>query len=160
MKKIVLFLAVALMSIVMCSCSENYSEGEKVGVLTEFAKSGLLWDSWDGNLNITQTGMNTSGDPFTFSFDNDRDDQSQLIDLMKEAQVKGWKIKIKYHRVRGWNWFKNRGRSQYFVNDVEVLDSAFATPLMRNMPNAVDASPAGHVIDTIYLVIDKSQFNH
>lgn len=110
MKKIVLFLAVALMSIVMCSCSENYSEGEKVGVLTEFAKSGLLWDSWDGNLNITQTGMNTSGDPFTFSFDNDRDDQSQLIDLMKEAQVKGWKIKIKYHRVRGWNWFHNRGR--------------------------------------------------
>ena len=32
------------------SCKENYSIGEKVGTLTEFAQSGLFWDSWDGRL--------------------------------------------------------------------------------------------------------------
>lgn len=145
------FLAVVLLCLLLVSCKENYSVGEKVGTLTEFAKSGLIWDSWDGRLNLTQTGMNTAGEPFEFSFDNDRNDQDSLISLLQKAQVEGWKIKIKYHRVQGWNWFENRGRFDYFVDDVEVLDKNFAN-VMRNGGNA-----QGHVIDTIYVVIDKSE---
>ena len=95
--------------------------------------------------------MNTAGEPFEFSFDNDRCDQDSLIHLLQEAQVDGWKIKIKYHRVKGWNWFENRGRFDYFVDDVEVLDKNFAN-VMRMNNNA-----QGHVIDTIYVVIDKSE---
>jgi hypothetical protein len=144
-------LAVVLLCLLLVSCKENYSVGEKVGTLTEFAKSGLIWDSWDGRLNLTQTGMNTAGEPFEFSFDNDRNDQDSLISLLQKAQVEGWKIKIKYHRVQGWNWFENRGRFDYFVDDVEVLDKNFAN-VMRSGGNA-----QGHVIDTIYVVIDKSE---
>ncbi len=144
-------LAVVLLCLLLVSCKENYSVGEKVGTLTEFAKSGLIWDSWDGRLNLTQTGMNTAGEPFEFSFDNDRNDQDSLISLLQKAQVEGWKIKIKYHRVQGWNWFENRGRFDYFVDDVEVLDKNFAN-VMRSGGNV-----QGHVIDTIYVVIDKSE---
>ena len=54
-----------VVSLTMVSCSENYSRGEKVGTVIEFAQSGLIWDSWDGRLNLTQTGMNTAGEPFT-----------------------------------------------------------------------------------------------
>ena len=152
MRKTFLVFVVAVATCMMAvSCKENYSVGEKVGTLTEFAKSGLLWDSWDGRLNLTQTGMNTAGEPFEFSFDNDRDDQDSLISLLQQAQVDGWKIKIKYHRVQGWNWFENRGRFDYFVDDVEVLDKNFANVLRMG-----DA-PQGHVIDTIYVVIDKSE---
>ncbi len=141
----------AIICLTAAACKERYSVGEKVGTLTEFAKSGLFWDSWDGRLNLTQTGMNTAGEPFEFSFDNDRSDQDSLIHLLQEAQVDGWKIKIKYHRVKGWNWFENRGRFDYFVDDVEVLDKNFAN-VMRMNNNA-----QGHVIDTIYVVIDKSE---
>ena len=88
-----------VVSLTMVSCSENYSRGEKVGTVIEFAQSGLIWDSWDGRLNLTQTGMNTAGEPFTFSLDNDRDDQQPLVDLLYQAQIEGWKIKIKYHKV-------------------------------------------------------------
>lgn len=158
MKKILLFLAFAFIGIAMSSCTENYSDGEKVGVLTEFAKSGLIWDSWDGRLNITQTGMNTSGEPFTFSFDNDRNDQGNLIELMKQAQVEGWKIKIKYHKVKGWNWFKNRGRSEYFVDSVDVLDRDFANPLkiMTDVPVPAPSMVIGRG-DTIFVVIVNPQ---
>lgn len=150
MKYVVGFLMIGTL---LVSCKENYSVGEKVGTLTEFAKSGLIWDSWDGRLNLTQTGMNTAGEPFEFSFDNDRQDQDSLISLLQKAQVEGWKIKIKYHRVQGWNWFENRGRFDYFVDDVEVLDKDFAN-VMRGGGNS-----QGHVIDTIYVVIDKSEVN-
>ena len=152
MRKTTRVFGLAIMLCMMTvSCKENYSIGEKVGTLTEFAESGLFWDSWDGRLNLTQTGMNTAGEPFEFSFDNDRNDQDSLINLMMQAQVEGWKIKIKYHRVMGWNWFQNRGRFDYFVNDVEVLDKNFANVLRAG--NA----PQGHVVDTIYVVIDKSE---
>lgn len=131
MKKIK-FLLIALLVLITTSCTENYSNGEKVGTLTDFAEKGLIFKSWEGRLNITQTGMNTADDPFEFSFDNDRDDQQDLIKMMKTAQVEGWKIKIKYHRVLGWNWYRNRGETDYFVTDVEVLDKDFANKFMTN----------------------------
>ena len=141
----------ALICLAITSCKEEYSVGEKVGTLTEFAESGLFWDSWDGRLNLTQTGMNTAGEPFEFSFDNDRNDQDSLINLLKQAQVDGWKIKIKYHRVKGWNWFENRGRFDYFVDDVEVLDKNFANVLRTGN------GERGHVVDSVYVVIDKAE---
>ena len=142
----------AMVSMLLVACSENYSRGEKVGTVIEFAQSGLIWDSWDGRLNLTQTGMNTAGEPFTFSLDNDRKDQQHLVDLLYQAQIEGWKIKIKYHKVMGWNWFGNRGRSDYFVDDVTILDKDFANPLKH-----MSADRQGHVVDTIFVVIDKSE---
>ena len=76
-------------------------------------------------MNLTQTGMNTSGEPFQFSFDNDRNDQDSLVQLLYQAQVEGWKVKLKYHAVWGLkNVFHNRGETDYFIDDVEVLDKA------------------------------------
>ena len=151
-KKIIKWSMLAMVGILLSACSENYSRGEKVGTVIEFAESGLIWNSWDGRLNLTQTGMNTAGEPFTFSLDNDRDDQQNLVDLLYQAQIEGWKIKVKYHKVMGCNWFGNRGRSDYFVDDVTVLDKDFANPL-----KSITGGQQGHVIDTIFVVIDKSQ---
>lgn len=124
MKKIFIFLvAMACLT----SCKEQFSNGERVGTVTKFSKAGVFWDSWDGLLNVTQTGMNSSGEPFAFSMDNDRNDQQKLIDTLVKAQVEGWKIKIKYHQVWGCkNVFKNRGESDYFVDDVIILDKNFS----------------------------------
>ena len=95
--------------------------------------------------------MNTSGEPFSFSFDNDRKDQDSIISLMKQAQIEGWKLKIRYHEVFGWNWFSNRGETNYFVDGVTVLDRNFARPLQQTR----QGTSAVH--DTIWVVIDKTQ---
>jgi hypothetical protein len=41
---------------------------------------------------------------------------------LDSAATYGWKVKIKYHETFGKNWFSNRGETNYFVNEVEVLD--------------------------------------
>ena len=153
MKKNTLMLAIIFAaSLMLQGCKENYSVGEKVGNLIEFTKKGVIWDSWEGSLNLTQTGMNTSGAPFYFSFDNDRTDQDSLVQLLYRAQVEGWKVKLKYHEVWGMkNVFQNRGESDYFIDGVEVLDKNFASPL-RNMQGR-----KGHVVDTIWVVVDKQE---
>lgn len=145
---------VALLAVLnLSSCKENYSNGEKVGNLIEFTTKGVFWNSWEGRLNMTQTGMNTSGEPFSFSFDNDRTDQDSLIALMTQAQVEGWKLKIRYHEVWGFkNFFSNRGETNYFVDDVTILDRNFANPL-RNLGE----KEGGKVVDTIWVVVDKAE---
>ena len=146
-------LLLAAFTLALSGCKENYSQGEKVGNLIEFTKKGVIWDTWEGSLNMTQTGMNTSGAPFRFSFDRDRHDQDSLIALMKQAQVEGWKLKIRYHEVWGLkNILGNRGDTDYFVDGVTVLDRDFANPLKR-----MDGTRQGHVVDTVYVVVDKSE---
>ena len=158
MKRITYYLAASAVGLtILCSsCKEDYSVGEKVGNLIEFTQKGVIWDSWEGRMNMTQTGMNTSGEPFSFSFDNDRSDdahQQQLIELMKQAQVEGWKLKLRYHEVWGAkNVFSNRGETDYFIDDVVVLDKNFAKPL-KNLGN----QNQGRVVDTIFVVIDKAE---
>lgn len=132
MKKI-LFLLISIVCLTLTSCSENYSQGERIGTVVQFSQTGLIWDSWEGQLNLTQTGMNTSGAPFNFSFDNDRSDQTELIALLNQAQAEGWKVKLKYHEVTGWNWFNNRGCTNHFITDVEVIDKDFAHPLQNGV---------------------------
>lgn len=154
MKKFVLLTLLA--GLIMTSCKENYSQGEKVGNLIEFTKKGVIWDSWEGRLNLTQTGMNTSGEPFSFSFDNDRNDQDSLIALLYQAQAEGWKVKLKYHEVWGCkNVFQNRGDTDYFIDDVTVIDKDFA-----NVAKRLSHSQIGHVVDTVYVVIDKNELHH
>lgn len=153
MKKILM--AVLVFTSLFTSCKEHFSDGERVGTVTKFSKAGVFFDSWDGLLNITQTGMNSSGEPFAFSMDNDRKDQQKLIDTLVKAQVEGWKVKIKYHQVWGAkNCFHNRGESDYFVDDVIVLDKNFSKigDIVKGTPKQSASIPKR---DTILVKIVK-----
>lgn len=148
MKKLILLAAIVT---VLASCTENYSNGERIGVITQLSNTGVFWKSYEGHLNVTQTGMNSSV-PFDFSIDNDHEDP-KLVKTLLEAAQNGWKVKLIYHETRGKNFFNNRGETDHFIQSVEVLDKNMAS-LFNNK-----AQPAreGRIIDTIYVVIDKSQ---
>jgi hypothetical protein len=131
--------------------NENFSNGERIGYVTKFSHKGQFWKSWEGELNLTQTGMNTSS-TFNFSIDNDKD-LSSVISTIDEAVNKGWKVKMTYHEVRFKNWFNNRGETDYFVDNIVVLDKN--TPGSNSLIG--NGEPKGHIIDTVYVVIDKSE---
>lgn len=142
MKKLFLF------CLLLCSCTENYSNGERIGVITQFSQTGSFWKSWEGHLNMTQTGMNSS-QAWDFSFDNRKDDspyQQKLITIVDSAFRYGWKVKLHYRQVTFTkNFWGTRGHSDYFIDGVEILDKHFATMF--------NGTSSGKVIDTIYVVI-------
>lgn len=132
MKKISYLFLLVLLLAVFGSCKERYSVGERIGTVTKFSNAGVIWRSWDGHINITQTGMNSVGEPFEFSVDNDKNDPN-IISLLSKASTDGWKVKICYHQVWGLkNVFHNRGESDYFVDSVKVLDKDFTKKLEFN----------------------------
>lgn len=161
MKTIKLITAAILLALFTTSCSENYSNGERIGLVTQFSKTGIIWKSWEGHLNMTQTGMNSST-PFNFSIDNDNED-STVVRKLDSAANFGWKVKIVYHETAGYNWFGNRGETNHFVTKVEVLDTnpiatAFGgTTQTESKSKDCDCKTTGKVIDTIYVIIDKSK---
>jgi hypothetical protein len=151
--KTIKFISLSLgLALVMTSCTENYSNGERIGMITKFSQKGLVFDSWEGTLNTTQTGMN-SAQPFEFSVDNDVNDP-KTIAALDSAATYGWKVKIKYHQTFGKNWFSNRGETNFFVNEVQVLDK---DPIGNMFGDRTAAPTTGRVVDTIYVVIDKSR---
>jgi hypothetical protein len=166
MKKLFTFAIIALSAFAFTSCTENYANGERIGLVTQFSQSGLIWKSWEGHLNLTQTGMNSSSAaPFDFSIDNDHEEPAAIA-LIDSAANKGWKIKIKYHETAGKNWFGNRGETSHFVTSVEVLDrnpvaSAFNggnVHLGGTLTGNSVLKSSNVVHDTIYVVIvDKSR---
>ena len=156
-----IFLGLAL-ALSITSCTENYSNGERIGMVTKFSEKGLIWSSWEGTLNTTQTGMN-SAQPFEFSVDNDINDP-KVIATLDSAATNGWKVKVRYHETFGKNWFNNRGETNYFVKEVVVLDrdpigNMFGGKGDSKQKSNCDCKTEGKVIDTIYVVIDKTKQN-
>jgi hypothetical protein len=161
MKKLFL-IAIVTISIALTSCQENYSNGERIGVITQFSETGLVCKSWEGHLNVTQTGMNSSV-PFDFSIDNDKPDQ-EIINTLDSAAQHGWKVKLVYHETYGKNWFNNRGETNHFITKVQVLEKNFGNAFNGVEPkNLIQetsiAGPkiTGRTIDTIYVVIYRDK---
>ena len=148
MKSFKFVFAILMASLFLTSCSENYSNGERVGLITQFSKSGMFYKSYEGHLNMTQTGMNSST-PFDFSVDNDREDQT-IISKLDSAANLGWKVKITYHETFGKNWFSNRGETSHFVTGVQVLDK---NPIGHAFGGSGQSVNVGRVVDTVYVVI-------
>ncbi len=148
MKTIQFIFMAFVVALSLTSCTENYSNGERIGMITKFSQKGLIWSSWEGSLNTTQTGMN-SATPFEFSVDNDVNDP-KVIATVDSAATEGWKVKIKYHETFGKNWFSKRGETNYFVKEVEVLDK---DPMGNVFGNKSDNNTGGRVVDTVYVVI-------
>lgn len=140
-------------TISLSACTENYGNGERIGMVTRFSKKGVIWKSWEGALNLTQTGMNSSGEPFLFSIDNDREDP-HVTTMIDSAANQGWKVKLTYHEVAGKNWFSNRGDTDHFITAVDVLDRNPVGVLHGNQNSPTPTTTAsGHAPDTIYVVI-------
>jgi hypothetical protein len=152
-QKFTSYTLLALLVMSQASCSENYSNGERVGLVTQFSHKGLVWKSWEGNLNLTQTGMNSSGsEPFKFSLDNDKEDSTVRKKIDSAANL-GWKVKLVYHETFGKNWFSNRGSTDHFITDCIVLDKNPVADLFKNK----DSATQGKVRDTVYLVIYRDK---
>ena len=149
--KTLIILTTLLITLSMTSCSENYSNGERVGLITQFSHKGLIWKSWEGQLNLTQTGMNSSGiEPFQFSLDNDKEDSTVRRKIDSAANY-GWKVKLIYHETIGKNWFGNRGGTDHFITDCIVLDKNPVANILGT------DSTKHHVKDTVYLVIYRDK---
>lgn len=122
MKPLKAILCLLVFAIMMVSC-ENYSTGERVGVITKFSKSGAVFKSHEGELkiapNVANQGMVGQYETFRFSIDNDKTVECMTpVDSINEWARQGVPVVIQYQQVRYLNWWSNRGDTDYFVKSI------------------------------------------
>jgi hypothetical protein len=108
----------------------------------------MIWKTYEGHLNITQTGMN-SADGFDFSIDGSKEDPN-IVSLLDSAASYGWKVKLIYHQTFGKNWLGARGETNYFIDSVIVVDKTFS---VHNTNSQSNTQSAGREVDTVYVEI-------
>ena len=112
-----------LLSIGFASCTSNYSDGERVGIITKFSNRGLLFKSFEGELkiapNIGNGGMVGQYESWQFSLDNDNAiGCATSTDSINQYMKEGIPVVAFYQQVSGYNWFNNRGETNYFIRSI------------------------------------------
>ena len=96
----------------LVGCAENYSSGDRVGIITKLSEKGLVIKSWEGEL-LMALPIDVSGttQPEKFDFNVD----PAAVSKVKEALVTGKRVQVIY---RQWLLHPIRIESNTVVTDV------------------------------------------
>lgn len=126
MKKVLLLIGLLLLLALMIGgyyLLGNYSTGTRAGVVQKLSHKGILFKTWEGQLNLG--GFNTeetSGGiaPTIWSFSVLGKNEEVLADLEK-ASLTGKRVKLYYdEKFVKFFWL---GETEYFVNEVVPFDA-------------------------------------
>jgi len=115
--KIILVLAV-LGTILLWVSTWTYSEGTRAGQLIKFSEKGIIFKTFEGELNMGGLRTDSShdaleGNLWTFSVLD-----KKVVNDLEEAE--GKRVKLSYReRYKAMPW---QGDTNYFIVKVEVID--------------------------------------
>lgn len=94
-----------------------YSEGVRAGTVIKLSRKGVVFKTWEGQLNIRSFGAvrseNNLSEVFEFSIESDATD---VIQQLEEVSLSGERVNLHYvERYRALPW---RGGTRYFVTKV------------------------------------------
>jgi hypothetical protein len=106
----IIFLAVMLFG--------TYSEGMRAGVIMKVSKKGVLFKTWEGQMNLETFGavksVNMVSETFDFSIEKGN---QKLIDELNAAALAGERVNLKYkEKYTAVFW---RGGTKYIAVGVE-----------------------------------------
>lgn len=111
-------MCILVMSLMMVGCY-TISDGEKMGIITKFSKSGFLFKTYEAEL--IRGGLTSGSGVFGQSFDFTISDPA-MAETVKIAMEQQKEIKIKYHQE--WLVAPWRGATQYFLDSVEIIEKS------------------------------------
>ena len=98
----------------------SYSEGTRAGTVVKVSKRGVLFKTYEGQLNMESFGAIDNkkqlNEIFEFSIAKDRD---SIFNLLQDVALTGERVNLRYKEMFiGVPW---RGDTKYFVTGVDRL---------------------------------------
>ncbi len=94
----------------------NYSDGYRVGRVIKLSRKGYVFKTWEGQLNLEALSQNQG----IWEFSVHRGDEGIRDDINKAVE-QGYRVKLYYkEKLMQFDW---RGKTKYFIYDVEKVDS-------------------------------------
>ena len=95
-----------------------YDEGIRAGTVLRISKKGVIWKTYEGQLDLASFGALKKVSPFaeTFDFSVDRNNDS-IVRLLESVALSGDRVNLRY--IKRYMVFPWRGKTKYFVEGVE-----------------------------------------
>lgn len=95
-----------------------YDEGVRAGIVVRISKKGVIFKTYEGQLNLESFGALRGTNPIasTFDFSVSGSDENVIKDL-EAASLSGERVNLKY--IKRYGSFPWRGETQYFIVQVE-----------------------------------------
>ncbi len=90
-------------------CAPHYSDGTRTGVVTKISHKGILWKTWEGQLNfggMVQGDKGMVANVWDFTVES-----PSLVDTLNQAAASGKQVSLHYH--------------QYLKRPVQSTDSGY-----------------------------------
>jgi hypothetical protein len=127
MKKVLVFSVLILLF-----CCTNYSDGIRQGVIYKFSKKGLVFKTWEGEMNMggfrkendSHGNTNIVANTFSFSLDAEHhrgENIDSLAAQINAAMLSERTVRLYYKQEVFTNCSCHRGSEDYFIQKVEIL---------------------------------------
>ena len=113
----IVLIAVAVLTFILYA---NYSDGERAGVPVKFSRKGVIFKTYEGELNVGGLTNSSEGAiPTTWDFSVRRSDDEVHLAL-EEAMTENRRVKLLYDEKYVQLFW--RGDTKYFIREVQILD--------------------------------------
>lgn len=97
-----------------------YDEGVRAGIVLRLSKKGIIFKTYEGQLNLQTFGALKGTSPIAESFDfSVESDDKEVIRELEAVALSGERVNL--HYVKRYWVFPWRGDTKYFVTKVERL---------------------------------------
>jgi hypothetical protein len=97
-----------------------YDEGVRAGTVLRISKKGMLFKTYEGQLNLQTFGALRGANPIMESFDfSVEPGDEQVIQELQAVALSGERVNL--HYVKRYATFPWRGDTKYFITKVERL---------------------------------------
>lgn len=95
-----------------------YDEGVRAGTVLRISKKGMIFKTYEGQLNVQTFGSFKGQNPITEAFDfSVSTDEEEVISNLQEVSLSGERVNL--HYVARYAAFPWRGDTKYFITRVE-----------------------------------------
>jgi len=95
-----------------------YDEGVRAGSVVRISKKGMVFKTYEGQLNLQSFGALKGASPFAETFDfSVEKSKSEVVRELEAVALSGERVNL--HYVKRYSKFPWRGETKYFIISVE-----------------------------------------
>lgn len=104
-----------------------YDEGVRAGNVLRVSKKGMMFKTYEGQLNLQTFGALKGVNPIMEAFDfSVEGDEEQVLKDLQAVALSGERVNL--HYIRRYAIFPWRGDTKYFITKVERVGANAAAP--------------------------------
>jgi len=95
-----------------------YDEGVRAGTVLRISKQGIIWKTYEGQLDLASFGALKNVSPIAGTFDfSVEPENDSIVKLLEQVALSGERVNLRY--IKRYMTFPWRGKTKYFIRGVD-----------------------------------------